>query len=74
MLGHIFDITRTIIYVILFIILIPDFFFELPKNGSKIMTSLVHGLIYSGAFVLLSILFSSKRIYECAKSLGTASV
>jgi len=74
MLGHIFDITRTIIYVILFIILIPDFFFELPKNGSKIMTSLVHGLIYSGAFVLLSILFSSKRIYECVKSLGTASV
>ena len=74
MLGHIFDITRNIIYVILFILLIPDFFFELPKNGSKIMTSLVHGLIYSGAFVLLSILFSSKRIYECVKSLGTASV
>ena len=74
MLGRIFDITRTIIYFVLFVLLIPDFFFELPKNGSKIMTSLVHGLIYSGIFVLLDIIFSAKRIFLCAKSLGTASV
>ena len=74
MLGRIFDITRTIIYFVLFVLLIPDFFFELPKNGSKIMTALVHGLIYSGIFVLLDIIFSAKRIFLCAKSLGTASV
>ena len=74
MLGRIFDITRTIIYFVLFVLLIPDFFFELPKNGSKIMVALVHGLIYSGIFVLLDIIFSTKRIFLCAKSLGTASV
>jgi hypothetical protein len=74
MLGRIFNFTRTLIYIIVFILLIPDFFFKLPPNGSKIIVSLVHGLIYSAAFVLLDILFSMKRIYLCVKSLGTASV
>jgi hypothetical protein len=54
--------------------MIPDFFFQIPNNGSKIMVSLVHGLIYAAAFVILDILFNMKRIYLCAKSLGTASV
>jgi hypothetical protein len=54
--------------------MIPDFFFQIPKNGSRIMVSLVHGLIYAAAFVILDILFNMKRIYLCAKSLGTASV
>jgi hypothetical protein len=74
MLGSIFNFTRTLIYIIVFILLIPDFYFKLPPNGSKIIVSLVHGLIYSAAFVLLDILFSMKRIYLCVKSLGTASV
>jgi hypothetical protein len=74
MLGRIFNFTRTLIYIIVFILLIPDFYFKLPPNGSKIIVSLVHGLIYSAAFVLLDILFSMKRIYLCVKSLGTASV
>jgi len=74
MLGFIFNFTRSLIYIVVFILLIPDFFFKLPPNGSKIMISLVHGLIYAAAFVLLDILFSMKRIYLCAKSLGTASV
>ena len=54
--------------------MIPDFFFQIPKNGSRIIVSLVHGLIYATAFVILDILFNMKRIYLCAKSLGTASV
>jgi hypothetical protein len=74
MLDSIFNFTRNFFYIFLFILLIPDFFFKLPPNGSKIMVSLVHGLIYSAAFVLLDILFNMKRIYLCIKSLGTASV
>ena len=74
MLDFIFNFTRNFFYIALFIVLIPDFFFTLPPNGSKIMVSLVHGLIYAAAFVLLDILFSMKRIYLCVKSFGTASV
>ena len=74
MLDFIFNFTRNFLYITLFILLIPDFFFTLPPNGSKIMVSLVHGLIYSAAFHLLDVMFSMKRIYLCAKSLGTASV
>ena len=74
MLDFIFNFTRNFLYITLFILLIPDFFFTLPPNGSKIMVSLVHGLIYSAAFVLLDVMFSMKRIYLCAKSLGPASV
>jgi hypothetical protein len=74
MLGYIFNITRTFLFITLFIIFIPDFFFQLPPNGSKIVVSLVHGLLYAVAFVLLDVMFSMKRIYLCAKSLGRASV
>ena len=54
--------------------MIPDFFFRIPNDGSKIIVALVHGVIYAAAFVILDILFNMKRIYSCAKSLGTASV
>ena len=74
MLGFIFNFTRNLIYIGLFILFIPDFFFTLPKNGRRVMVSLVHGLLYAAAFTLLSIMFSMKRIYLCAKSLGTATV
>jgi len=74
MLDFIFNFTTNFFYIALFIVLIPDFFFKLPPNGSKIIVSLVHGLIYAAAFVLLDILFSMKRIYLCIKSLGIASV
>jgi hypothetical protein len=74
MFGIILNISRNILFIILFIILIPDFFFKIPSNGSRIIVALVHGLIYSVAFILLDILFNMKRIYLCIKSLGTASV
>ena len=74
MLGFIFNFTRYLIYIVLFILFIPDFFFTLPENGSRVMVSLVHGLLYAAAFTLLSIMFNMKHIYLCAKSLGTATV
>lgn len=74
MLESIFNFTRSFLFIFLFIIMIPDFFFQIPKNGSRIIVSLVHGLIYATAFVILDILFNMKRIYLCAKSFGTASV
>jgi hypothetical protein len=74
MLEFIFNFTRNFLFIFLFILLIPDFFFQIPKNGSRVMVSLVHGLIYAAAFVILDILFNTKRIYLCAKSLGTAIV
>lgn len=74
MFEFIFNITRNLLFIVLFIVLIPDFFFKLPPRGSKIMVVLVHGLIYSAAFVILHIIFSMKRIYLCIKSMGTASV
>lgn len=74
MLDFIFNFTQNFLFIILFIIMIPDFFFKIPSNGSRIMVSLVHGLIYAGAFVILDIIFNMKRIYLCIKSLGTASV
>jgi hypothetical protein len=74
MLGYIFNIVRILIYFTLFILLIPDLFFTIPPSGSKIMVTSVHGLIYAGVFVLLDIIFNSKRIFLCIKSLGTAVV
>lgn len=74
MLGSILNFTKNFLFIFLFIIMIPDFFFKIPNNGSRIVVALVHGLIYSVAFVILDIIFNSKRIYLCAKSLGTASV
>ena len=74
MLGHIFNIVRILIYFTLFILLIPDLFFTIPSSDNKVLVVAVHGLIYAGAFVLLDIIFNSKRIFLCIKSLGTAVV
>jgi hypothetical protein len=74
MLEFIFNFTKNLLFIFLFIIMIPDFFFKIPSKGSRIIVALVHGLIYATAFVILDIIFNSKRIYLCAKSLGTASV
>ena len=74
MIGVIFNFKQTLLFIFLFIIMIPDFFFKIPSNGTRIIVALVHGLIYAGAFVILDIIFNSKRIYLCAKSMGSASV
>jgi hypothetical protein len=74
MFDFILNFTRTILFIFLFILCIPDFFFQLPKDGSKYVVAAVHGAIYAAAFTLLEIIFNMKRIYLCAKSLGTASV
>ena len=74
MLGSIADFIIKLLYITLFILFIPDFFFKLPKNGSKMSVAAVHGLLYSLAFVILHIIFNSKRIFLCASSAGTASV
>lgn len=74
MLEFIFNFTKNFLFIFLFIIMIPDFFFKIPNNGNRIVVALIHGLIYAAAFVILDIIFNSKRIYLCAKSLGTASV
>ena len=66
--------TRNFLFIALFIVFIPGFFFQLPKSGKKIVVAAVHGVLYSLAFVVLEILFNLKRIYLCIKSLGTGSV
>lgn len=66
--------TRNFLFIALFIVFIPGFFFQLPANGSKIVVAAVHGVLYSLAFMILEINFNLKRIYLCIKSLGTGSV
>jgi hypothetical protein len=66
--------TRNFLFIALFIVFIPGFFFQLPESGSKITVAAVHGVLYSLAFVVLEIIFNLKRIYACMKSLGTGSV
>jgi hypothetical protein len=65
--------TKNLLYIVLFIVFIPDFFFQLPADGSKMTVAAVHGILYALAFVILEIFFNLKRIYACAKSLGTDS-
>uniref|UniRef100_A0A6C0EXG5 Uncharacterized protein n=1 Tax=viral metagenome TaxID=1070528 RepID=A0A6C0EXG5_9ZZZZ len=65
--------TRIFLFVALFIVFIPGFFFQLPSSGSKLTVAAVHGVLYSLAFVILEIIFNLKRIYLCIKSLGMAS-
>ena len=63
MLEFIFNFTKNFLFIFLFIIMIPDFFFKIPSNGSRIIVALVHGLIYSIAFVILDIILYSYCIY-----------
>lgn len=65
---------RIFLFVALFILFIPGFFFQLPKSGSKLIVAAVHGVLYSLAFVILEIIFNLKRIYLCIKTAGTGSV
>jgi len=65
---------RIFLFVALFIVFIPGFFFQLPKSGKKIVVAAVHGVLYSLAFVILEILFNLNRIYACIKSAGMGSV
>ena len=66
--------TKNFLFIALFIVFIPGFFFQLPATGSKIVVAAVHGVLYSLAFMILEINFNLKRIYLCIKSLGTGSV
>jgi hypothetical protein len=74
MFGAIFNFFETLIYVVLFIVFIPNFFFTLPSDGEKMTVAAVHGILYSLAFMIIKIIFNSKRIALCAASGGTASV
>ena len=73
-LGGVATIIKRIIFILLFILFIPGFFFEIPKNGSQISVAAVHGLLYSLVFVLLEVAFNIVRIIRCVKSGGMGSV
>jgi hypothetical protein len=74
MFAKIFNFFQNLIYVVLFIVFIPSFFFKIPKNGDRKTVVAIHGLLYSLAFVIIHIIFSSKRIALCSASGGVASV
>jgi hypothetical protein len=69
MFSFIFNLFENLLHITLFILLIPTFFFTIPPGGKKIAVVAVHGLIYSFGFMLLHIIFSSKRIVNCLKSM-----
>jgi hypothetical protein len=73
MFDLIASFTRNFLFIALFIVFIPGFFFKLPSSGNKLTVAAVHGVLYSLAFVILEIIFNLKRIYLCIKSLGMAS-
>ena len=72
--GFILNIIKKILFIVLFFIFIPDFFFEIPKGGSKIAVAALHGLIYSLIYVLIEVIFSMKRIIMCSATGGMGSV
>jgi hypothetical protein len=72
--SFIVNIIKKILFITLFIVFIPDFFFEIPKGGSKIGVAALHGLIYSLLYVLIEVIFSMKRIIMCSASGGMGSV
>jgi hypothetical protein len=74
MFGAIFNFFESLIYITLFIVFIPSFFFTLPSGGKKMTVAAVHGILYSLAFMIIKIIFNSKRIAICAATAGTASV
>lgn len=74
MLAKIFNFFQSLIYIVIFILFIPDFFFKIPKDGDRKTVAAIHGLIYSLLFVIIHIIFSSKRIALCSASGGIASV
>jgi hypothetical protein len=73
-LGGIITIVKHVIFVVVFILFIPGFFFQLPKNGSKLAVAAVHGLLYALVYTVLEVVFNIKRIAICIKSRGKGSV
>jgi len=73
-LGGIATFIKHAIFVIIFILFIPGFFFQLPKNGSKLAVAAVHGLLYALVYTVLEVVFNIKRIAICIKSRGKGSV
>jgi hypothetical protein len=56
MFGAIFNFFESLIYIVLFIVFIPNFFFTLPSDGKKMTVAAVHGILYSLAFAHLCLL------------------
>ncbi len=73
-LGGVAKFLKRLIYIFVFISFIPRFFFQLPKDGSKLAVAAVHGLLYALAYVLIEMLFNLKRIGKCLATDGVASV
>lgn len=72
-IGGIATIMKRVIFVVVFIIFIPGFFFTIPKNGNKIAVAAVHGLLYALVYTILEVIFSMKRIVMCASTGGMGS-
>ena len=72
-IGDIAVFIKRLFFIIIFIIFIPGFFFQLPKNGSQLAVAAVHGLLYSLVYTLLDVIFSIKRIIMCIKTGGAGS-
>lgn len=70
-LSGIITIVKHVIFVVVFILFIPGFFFTLPKNGKKLAVSAVHGLLYALVYTILEVIFNIRRIIKCIKSGGT---
>jgi hypothetical protein len=72
-LGGIVTFMKRIMFTLLFIVFIPGFVFQIPKDGSKLAVAAVHGLIYALVYTILEVLFSMKRIIMCASTGGMGS-
>jgi hypothetical protein len=72
-LGGIVTFIKRMMFIVLFILYIPGFFFQIPKGGSKLAVAAVHGLIYALVYTILEVLFSMKRIVLCASTGGMGS-
>jgi hypothetical protein len=73
-LGGIVTFIKHAIFTLIFILFIPGFFFQLPKNGSKRAVAAVHGLLYALVYTLLEVVFNIRRITMCMKTGGMGSV
>ena len=69
-LSGIITIVTRVIFIVIFILFIPGFFFRLRKSGSKLAVAAVHGLLYALVYTVLEVLFSIKRIIMCIKAGG----
>ena len=73
-LGGITTFIKHAIFIVVFILFIPGFFFQLPKNGTQLAVAAVHGLLYALVFTILEVIFSMKRIAMCISTGGAVSV